>query len=611
MKNFIQKVKSVITFLVFALFLCAPISLHAAGTPPGGGSGMPDLSAEDLKMLEEIGKEVEKYVSALPTEAQLRAQGVPEEEIKKRETREKFDAEVEKYSKMSEKQLLEEMEKVFAEAASQMPAQPQPEIEKPTYAPPVQPEISKPVEKPIIPTDKQLAALKLIDDVLASINNFMNKAQIMVELPGKIPTWVKEGKLRNWPASLTWNAFSTQIEELQLKLHKIKDRDPRSASYKYLDDFIKDEALNNNLAKVRDSLMRNEPKIELGGFGLDRMGSETRTAVRSVLLTLHEATSVLGIPAALDKIIEKYEPTAKKIKESEEAAQKRAVEESRRGRYPGASVTSTAPARERVETFGRGRELDRFNIPSLEAPKTAEKPSEALKPGEKGAGGAAGGKEGEKKSEASKTEADIKTDKTASNYEDQFSKGMEAFIDAMNESENTKEFEKHIKSQSFVDDEVIKGINTAKEGINSATKAIRKMKSYFGRFLTDQQKKVYKKGIQDSYKNVKKDIDYTVTQINNLSKPSQVFLSLPVSSSAQQTKHTLAIKSKYYAYFGKMFDQDLRDYVNKEEQAATAAGKTVSADVTQIKNLIQTPHLANLNDLQAKIKDLKKAVDEL
>lgn len=602
MNNFIQKLKSLATFLAFALFIGLPFSMHAAPTP--------DLSQEDLKMLEEIGKEVERYVSALPTEASLRAQGVPEEEIKKRETKEKFDAEVKRYSEMSEKQLLEEMEKVFNEAASQAPQQPQPELEKPTYTPPVQQE-TKPVEKPAVPSDKQLAALKLIDSVLTSTSNFLNKAQIMVELPGKIPAWIKEGKLRNWPATLTWNTFKSQVEELQLKLNKIKDRDTRSGTFKYLNDFIKDESLNNNLSKVRDSLVRNEPKIELSSFGVDKMTTESRTAVRTVLLALHEATSILAIPAELDKIIEKYEPTAKKIKESEEAAQKRALEESRRGRYPGSSFTSAPPARERAETYGKGRDFDRYMPSSLEAPaKPAEKSSEALKPGEKGTGEAAKGA-GDKKAEAAKTEAEIKTDKTASNYEEQFSKGIEAFIDAMNESENTKDFEKHIKSQSFVDDEVTKGINTAKEGINSATKAVKKIKSYFGRFLTDQQKKVYKKGIQDGYKNVRKDIDHTIAQINNLSKPSQIFLSLPVSSSGQQTKHTLAIKSKYFAYFGKMYDQDLRDYVDKEEQAAKTAGKTVSADVTQIKNLIQTPHLANLNDLQTKIKDLKKAIDEL
>ena len=146
MKNFIQRVKSLATYLIFGVFLSAPFSMGAAMKT--------ELSAEDLKMLDEIGKEVERYVNALPTEAQLRAQGVPEEEIKKRETKEKFDAEVKRYSEMSEKQLLEEMEKVFSEAASQVPRQPQPETEKPNYTPTVQPETTKPVEKPIVPSFK-------------------------------------------------------------------------------------------------------------------------------------------------------------------------------------------------------------------------------------------------------------------------------------------------------------------------------------------------------------------------------------------------------------------------------------------------------------------------
>lgn len=640
MKNFIQRVKSLATFLIFGVFLSAPFSMGAAMKT--------ELSAEDLKMLDEIGKEVERYVNALPTEAQLRAQGVPEEEIKKRETKEKFDAEVKRYSEMSEKQLLEEMEKVFSEAASQVPQQPQPETEKPNYTPTVQPETTKPVEKPIVPSDKQLAALKLIDGVLISINNFMNKAQIMVELPGKIPTWVKEGKLRNWPAGLTWNNFSGQIEELQAKLNKIKDRDPRSGTFKYLDDFIKDESLINNLAKTRDSLTRNEPKIELSSL-IDKMTTESRTAVRSVLLALYEATSILAIPAALDKIIEKYDPTAKKIKESEEAAQKRALEESRRGRYPGPSVTSTMPARERVEVYGRGREFERYTTPSLEAPaKAGEKPSEALKPGDKGGAGAAGGEK--KAAEATKKEGEEKreTDKTAQNYENQFIAGIEAFSDA---ATDLKDLEKHIKDTSPIDEEVSKAINAATEGVNTAIKAIKKMKSYLGR-LNERQKREYKKAIHEAYKFAKKDIDALYTQLNSLSKESQVLGTLPMGTNP---KHLEAVKLKYYAYFGKEgrgdFEAQLEakkinldamkeDLEAKKEQISdakkTAAQsqppaplpanivkmeadtvkikaqiKTVESDIKKLEGLLAQTGKVNLNDLRSKIQDLRKRVDEL
>jgi predicted DNA-binding protein (UPF0278 family) len=648
MKNFIKRLKNLTTLLLFALFIGIPFSACAAvaSKPPAIGGPM-ELSPEDLKMLEEIGKEVESYVNALPTEAQLRAQGVSEDDIKKRETREKFDAEVKRYSEMSEKQLLEEMEKVFAEAASQMPPPPAPEVAPP--APPT-PEIAKPIEKPIVPSDKQLAALKLIDTVLININNFMNKAQIMVELSAKIPNWVKEGKLRNWPANLTWNTFNAQVEELQVKLNKIKDRDPRTGSYKYLDDFIKDESLNNNLAKVRDSLMRNEPKIELSSFGIDKMTSESRAAVRSVLLSLHEATSILAIPSALDKIIEKYEPTAKKIKESEESAQKRAFEESRRTRYPGPSVTSTMPPRERPEIYGRGREFDRFTMPTYEAPtRPGERPSEAFKPGEKGGGAGAAG--AEKKPEAVKAEEKPKRepDKKADQYESEFLTGLESFTDAVHENAHFTDIEKHVKSADSIDDEVTELIKIATDGVKKAANAVRKMKLQLSK-LNENQKKEYKKALKDGYKNAKKDIDSLSSQLNNISKASNVIGALPLGANPA---HRENVKSKYFAYFGKEgqsaieaqyeakkknledLKEDLevkRAQITDAKQKAAAAGapvpgniaalenetvkirgqiRTLETEIKKLEGMLSQAGKANLHDLQAKIKDLKKAVDEI
>ena len=64
------------------------------------------------------------------------------------------------------------------------------------------------------------------------------------------------------------------------------------------------------------------------------MHRPTRDAVRAIILSLYEATTALGIPAALDKIIEKYEPAAKKLREREEQAQRQALEASRRTPYP-------------------------------------------------------------------------------------------------------------------------------------------------------------------------------------------------------------------------------------------------------------------------------------
>lgn len=610
----------------------------------------PDLSGEDLKMLEEIGKEVERYVQALPTEAQLRAQGISEDEIKKRETKEKFDAEVERYSKMSEKQLLEEMEKVFAEAASQAPAQPEPEIPQPAYRPPVIETEAKAEPKQIIPSDKQLMALKLIDTILISINNFLNKAQIMVELPGKIQAWVKEGKLKTWPAGLSWTTFRSQIEELVVKLNKIKDRDPRTGAFKYIDEFVKDESLVNNLAKIRESLTRNEPKIELSSFGIDKMSTESRTAVRSVLLSLYEATSLLGISQALDKIIEKYEPTAKKIKESEEAAQKRAIEESRRARVPGATTYSAVPPRERTETYGKGRDGERYAPSAYDAPRRDDGSSSDSKKALE-AKSAGGGTAGDKKAEAAKAEDKAKREpeKKSEQYEGEFLSGLEAFTNAIHENAHFEQIEKHVKSPQPVDDDLTgQLISTATEGIRKATNAARKMKIQMSK-LTEAQKKDYKKSFKDGFKADKKDIDSMYGQLNNLSKASQVIA--PITNK----QHIDAIHAKYHAYFGKEFqdtfdkqleakDKDLETLKDKLEDnkriiddakkkaAATvppsalpqniiqmetqtvkmrAEIKKLEKEIKEIEAMLAKSSKTSLHDLRTRIQELRKAVDEL
>ena len=85
--------------------------------------------------------------------------------------------------------------------------------------------------------------------------------------------WIKEGKLKSIKPGTTWNTIRSTVEDLLARLHKIKDRDPITSAYKYLDDFIKDESLINNLHRVKDVLNRHEPKIEISPFGAEKNAS--------------------------------------------------------------------------------------------------------------------------------------------------------------------------------------------------------------------------------------------------------------------------------------------------------------------------------------------------
>lgn len=618
-------------FLIATIFF-GPIltTIHLYAPPAASPASMPQLSDEDLKFLEDLGKQIQKEVEQLPTRDQLRAQGLPEDQILKANTKEKFDEDVKRYSSMSEEELFAEMEKALAEVEKAGIPEAQPEYpsadiyQGPEESKPVTP---APVVKPV-PSNKQQAAIQLIDSLLASITNFLSKAQVMVELPGKIVTWTKDGKLRNWPASLTWNSFRGQVEELQAKLNKIKDKDAKTGTYKYLNELIKEEGTYNNFIKIKDALSKSVPKITPGSFGIDKMSSNVRQAIRDTLLSLHEAVAVLALPANLDKIIEKYEPTAKKIKESEESAAKRALEESRRGRTPGYTTVGGYPKSD--DNYRGGYDYDRgggryspgvFDAPAREKDKPLEDKKDTK------AGGAAGGGKAEAKKPEDKKPTTEKPkreeDKRADELAKDFSSGTFQIIDALESHPLLAKIEPHMNDDKFVDEDVYKeGIPQLVEGVNKTLRATKLLKRQLSRkTLTDEQKKEFKKEIRDGYnKDIKSDLEKLSKQLENITKAGVTSLVSGVT-----TKNELFTQAKTYAYFGKKNDNAFKAKLDADKAElsdavarATAAGATLTpkyvkmdADLKLAEELYTKKESSDLSKLNDKIRELQKAVNDL
>ncbi len=629
----IMNIRSI--FLVSAAVLGIFLPSARLYAPPAGPAGMPQqLSEEDVKFLEELGKQIQREVEQLPTRKQLEAQGMTPAEIERGEkegriqTKDKFDEDVQRYSAMSEEQLWEEMQKAIAEvekasaaeARPEYPAAPlyQGEQEAPTPAP------AAPVAKPTpAQTNKQQMAIQTIEALLKHIANFSRKAQAIAELPVKITSWIKEGKLRNWPSNGSWNAFKAQLEEFEVKLNKIKDKDPKSGAYKYIEELIKDENTLNSLVRIKDALARSEPKIELGSFGIDKMSGTSRQAIRDVLVNLQDAIST-NISAGLDKVIEKYEPTAKKMKESEEAAQRKALEQSRMGRSPSYTTVGGYPKQDEYRG-ARGdyeRGLDRYAPGYFEAPEREKSRSDDKKD-TKGAtpAGGAGGKADAKKPEDKKPEAakpKREGDKTAQTIVDKFNDGLYAFQSAIEDNKNLRNIEKHINDASEIDTKLIEEAKNALEGVREAERAARRLKSYLSK-LTSEQKKEYKKDIRDSYKPMSKDVDAMLKQLESLEKSMGAAALLPGQAAVSQQR-----KMKNFAYLGKKNEaalradlNDLNTQIDTAKKDAQAAGTPLGVDVIEkeiqakkIDALLNNQNLANLNDLKEKLKELKKLASE-
>lgn len=219
-----------------------------------------------------------------------------------------------------------------------MPGMPQPTVAAPEIKPVVE-EIKKPT-----PSKKREDALNIINAIINYTNSFLTKISIMPEFAGKLKKWAEQGKVKDWKPNYTWDSeikesaekpevIKKHIEGLVQKLSKIKEQDKKTKEYKYLDAFAENEALINNLGKLRDTLQTQEPEVEIEDFGLEPVSKESRKAIRLIISAYLEAFFTLAIPAEIEKVFESFEPLAKQYREQEETRSKQAIEESKRWKW--------------------------------------------------------------------------------------------------------------------------------------------------------------------------------------------------------------------------------------------------------------------------------------
>jgi len=224
---------------------------------------------------------------------------------------------------------------------------PRPMPKKEAAKRPVKKERKLAPKKEKVPAKKQDQALQIIDVIIKRTNNFLVKSQVIPDAENKINEWGKEDKkIQNWQPDLDWDELKLQIEAFVQKLHKMKEKDPKTKEYKHIAAFIKDEALYNNMAKLRTTLATQEPKVEIPPFGLEELSPESETAMLVVLNAYTEGFYLLNIPKGLDAVMAQYEERAKELREEEEAAQKRAFEEAKIPELPAPTVLAGTPEAE-------------------------------------------------------------------------------------------------------------------------------------------------------------------------------------------------------------------------------------------------------------------------
>lgn len=545
-----------------------PMPIPAAGGKPGDTQ---QISPDDLKLLEEVNQEINKFVESLPAAEQ-----------------QSFWKEVDELtqvmSKMSEDELVSFMSKVLSEEAGGAPMPTIPTgaqvIAQPT---PIAPAVVIPTPEPTKPLDLSAAkkieqTLAMLDDIIKSINNFLSKSQIIPELSNYVQSWAQEKAITSLPPQTTWKTFKDQISLLEQHLNHAKEREVRSGNYKHLPDLIKNESLMRELNLLRQELHMHEPLIQLPESLLTKISKPTKAAIRSVITTLAHALFDVDMIKKLQELFAGYEPIAGKLKETEEAHAKAALVRPapRPGEGVVAGYVSTYP-----EPFipytpssyeGTTPTFD-FGRPS--APGTTETtPSKPTPPG-------AGAKPAETKKDEEKKKEDIKEDKLAQSLTTNIQEKLDSLQDIIDSSPDLSKLSSYMFSEKEVRQSTIESVNKVSKVIREATNYLRRLKRRLSKpDLTTTQKKMYK----DEGRTILKDYRESLDKLQN------------TISSIKNDADRVTDIHKRYALMGGLRPEE------RDENKWPESFKKLRASV---------PEPANIFDILDRINDLKKAFEKL
>lgn len=317
------RTKKIVLFLFSLLVFNSPTHTQMTTAP------MPQSEQDMNKMVQELEKatkEIDTFVKALPPAEQAEFNRIVEQvESKMSQT---DPAVLERFltNQMNPEELDQFLGNVF-EGITPPEVKPEETVVKPQPTP----------KKEVKPTPKEVSkldrALDTLNTIIKRTDSFVVKAQEMPELAGKVKRWGKRGILYDWEPSFEWDKVKKDIESLRQLIQKLIEKDPKDSTYKYLNDFIAQETLVNNVEKLKTTLVEYEPTIETSVFGIEKMDATAKKALKRTISGYTEALYRLKITEDLNKIFEKYEPRAKELREEKETAEKAAEGAGQRSRF--------------------------------------------------------------------------------------------------------------------------------------------------------------------------------------------------------------------------------------------------------------------------------------
>jgi len=370
------------SFILLSLFFIANI---VSGAMPAGKPAMPAgfPGFDDPAFQKQMEAEMHAFEN-LPSEEQQKLLETEFEQMMADPTFKETYDKIEQFSQTPEGQALFEKieqdgdisEEEFSQLLKYMDPTQEPETKEPETKVEEKP---KAEPEPVITSEDQ-KAIKMISDLIANTASFINKSAQIIDLSSKVIRWEKKDPSFKWQKTVTWNNFKADLEKLISTLKSLLEQDPKTKSYRHITNLTADKALYNNLSKVHQVIAEFEPQIEDTTPEM-KLSKKSKEPLKRVISEYTEALFTLKLPQELDKLIAKFDPTAKKIAEEEEKAIKKAEEESKKPRRPGRTITAGSP--EPVGDYYPSYDMDGYDpgysptpySPTSYAPSPYESPS--------------------------------------------------------------------------------------------------------------------------------------------------------------------------------------------------------------------------------------------
>jgi len=305
--------------VILSLFTLLPSStLFGEATPDI------DVSPQQMEKMEGLMNEMQKFYNELSPEERAQFEAELTAEVEKEQRK------LESMDPEEQKKYIESAFKTFDEIDLEEISRGQEEIEQPELEPTPIPEVNETdkSEKLAAAEETEKQKIKKMIDTINAIIKILESlseklASIMPNPQDLIDKWIKKGYIPIWAGDESnWNTFKKTLDGILQRLHKLKDTDPKTKAYKFIGEPKATESLLGKLELMLTTLRKYEPKIEITTAGKVKT-RESKDALKRTINYLVEYTEM--IINNVDKLIEKYDPTAKKIRAQEEAAAKKAA----------------------------------------------------------------------------------------------------------------------------------------------------------------------------------------------------------------------------------------------------------------------------------------------